>query len=82
MSFAMPATAAPNRPGVTTPDPWKQVPFMVGDYVAYSGNLYKIDPTAPVTPFNPAAPIGPNNRPMNQQFYVSATTVEAEKVES
>jgi hypothetical protein len=22
---------------------------MVGDYVAYSGNLYKIDPNAPVT---------------------------------
>ena len=73
-SFAMPAAAAPNAPGVTTPDPWKQVPFMVGDFVAYSGNLYKIDPSAPVTPFNPAAPIGPNNRPMNQQFYVSATT--------
>ena len=81
LSFAMPAAAAPNRQGVTTPDPWKQAPLMVGDYVAYSGNLYKIDPTAPVVPFDPTAPIGPNNRPMNQQFYVSATTVEAEKVE-
>jgi hypothetical protein len=54
---------------------------MVGYFVAYAGNLYKIDPNAPVTPFNPAAPIGPNNRPFNQQFYISATTVEAEKVE-
>jgi hypothetical protein len=34
-----------------------------------------------VTPFNPAAPVGPTNKPMNQQFYVSATTLEAEKVE-
>ena len=80
-SFAMPSAAAPNAPGVTTPDPWRQVPFMVGDFVAYSGNLYKINPSAPVTPFNPAAPIGPNNKPMNQQFYISATTVGAEKVE-
>ena len=80
-SFAMPAAAAPNAAGATTPDPWKQVPFMVGDFVAFSGNLYKIDPNAPVTPFNPAAPAGPGNRPMNQQFYVSATAVAAEKVE-
>ncbi len=67
-SFAMPAAAAPNVTGVTTPDPWKQVPFMVGDFVAFSGNLYKINPNAPVTPFNPAAPAGPDNRPMSQQF--------------
>jgi hypothetical protein len=80
-SFVMPAAASPNAAGVTTPDPWKQVPFMVGDFVAFSGNLYKIDPNVPVTPFNPGAPVGPNNRPMNQQFYVSATTVQAEKVE-
>ncbi len=80
-SFAMPAAAAPNATGVTTPDPWKQVPFMVGDFVAFSGNLYKINPNAPVTPFNPAAPAGPDNRPMSQQFYISATTVTAEKVE-
>jgi hypothetical protein len=80
-SFTMPAASAPNGPGVTTPDPWKQVPFMVGDYVSYSGNLYKIDPNAPVTPFNPAVPIGPSNRPMRQQFYLSATTVQAAKIE-
>ena len=54
---------------------------MVGDFVAYSGNLYKIDPNAPVMPFNPAAPAGPNNRPMSQQFYVSANSVEAERLE-
>ena len=80
-SFAMPAAGAANAPGATTPDPWRQVPFMVGDFVAFSGNLYKIDPGAPVTPFNPAAPAGPGNRPMSQQFYVSATAVAAEKVE-
>lgn len=80
-SFAMPAAAAPNAPGATTPDPWKQVPFMVGDFVAFSGNLIKTDPNAPVVPFNPAAPSGPGNRPMSQQFYVSATAVSAEKVE-
>lgn len=80
-AFAMPAAAAPNAAGVNTPDPWKQVPFMVGDFVAYSGNLQKIDPGAPVTPFNPAQPIGPGNRPMNQQFYISANTVQAEKLE-
>ena len=54
---------------------------MVGDFVSYSGNLDKLDPSAPVMPFNPAAPIGPNNRPMNQQFYVSAFSVMAEKLE-
>jgi hypothetical protein len=80
-AFAMPAAAAPSLPASTTPDPWKQVPFMVGDLVAYSGNLYKIDPNASVTPFNPAAPVGPNNRPMNQQFYVSANAVQAARLE-
>jgi hypothetical protein len=81
MSFAMPPAAAPNAAGVTTPDPWKQVPFMVGDFVAWSGNLYKIDPSAPVTPFNPSAPADATNKPMNKQFYFSATTIEAEKLE-
>jgi hypothetical protein len=77
-AFTMPAASTP---GATTPDPWKQVPFMVGDYVTYTGNLYKIDPNAAVTPFNPAQPVGPGNLPMNQQFYISANTVEAEKVQ-
>jgi len=81
MAFSMPAQAAPNPPGVTTPDPWRQAPFMIGDYVIYSGNFYKIDPNAPVTPFNPAIAAGPTNRSMSQQFYVSANTVQAEKVE-
>lgn len=80
-AFVMPPAAAPNKPGVTTLDPWKQVPFMVGDFVTYSGNLAKLNPSAPVMPFNPAAPIGPDNRPMNQQFYVSAFSVMAEKLE-
>jgi hypothetical protein len=81
MSFTMPAKSAPNAAGDTTPDPWKQVPFMVGDFVSFSGNLYKIDPSAPVTPFNPGAPVSATNKPMNQQFYISATALEAEKVE-
>ncbi|HJS85449.1 MAG TPA: hypothetical protein VJ779_08310 [Acetobacteraceae bacterium] len=81
MSFSMPAKAAPNQPGDTTPDPWKQAPFMVGDFITYSGTLLKFDPNAPVTPFNPAAPVSATNRPMSQQFYVSANAVEAEKVE-
>jgi hypothetical protein len=80
-AFAMPAKAAPNAPSDTTPDPWRQAPFMVGDYVTYSGNLCKFDPNAPVTPFNPAAPVGPGNRPMSQQFYISANTVGAEILE-
>ena len=80
-SFSMAAKAAPNPTGDTTPDPWRQVPFMVGDFVSVSGNLYKIDPNAPVTPFNPAAPVGPSNKPMSQQFYISATTVNADKLE-
>ena len=80
-AFSTPAKAAPNQVGDTTPDPWKQVPFMVGDYVTFSGNLNKFDPNAPVTPFNPGAPIGPGNRPMNQQFYLSANAVAAEILE-
>ena len=80
-AFAMPARAAPLPPGAPTPDPWRQVPFMVGDYVTYSGNLYKVDPNAPVTPFDPGAPAGPGNRPIHQQFYISANTVQAEKLE-
>jgi hypothetical protein len=80
-AFTMPAAAAPNPPGATTPDPWKQVPFMVGDFVTFAGNLVKTDPGAPITPFNPAAPVGPNNRPFNQQFYISANAVSSDKLE-
>ena len=54
---------------------------MVGDFVTYSGNLYKIDPGAPVTPFDPAKPVGAGNLPINQQFYISANTVQAEKLQ-
>ena len=77
-AFKMPASATP---GTAKPDPWKQVPFMVGDFVGYSGNLYKLHPNDPVTPFDPAKPVSATNLPMNQQFYISATTVTADKLE-
>ena len=77
-ALRMPASA---NPGTTKPDPWKQVPFMVGDFVGYSGNLYKLHPNDPVTPFDPAKPVSATNRPMNQQFYISANTVTADKLE-
>jgi cytochrome c peroxidase len=62
--FAMPPSG---KAGTTTPDPWKQAPFMVGDYVIYSGILAKNNPTVA---FNPALPT-------NQQTYISANTVSA-----
>jgi len=80
-AFEMPAKPAPNQPGDTTPDPWKQVPFTVGDFVTYQGNLYKIAPNALVTPFDPTQPAGPTNRPMHQQFYVSAYALQAANVQ-
>jgi hypothetical protein len=67
---SMPAKRAPNRPGVKTPDPWKQAPLMIGDYITWGGSLWKIDPT---TPFNPAVPL-------NKQYYISANTVGADKL--
>jgi hypothetical protein len=33
-------------------DPTKQLPVMVGDYVTYSGTVFKIDPTLPATAAN------------------------------
>jgi hypothetical protein len=80
-AFSMPSATAPNAAGVIKPDPWKQLPFMIGDFVTYSGNLYKIDPNAPVTPFDPTKPVGAGNLPINQQFYISANTVQAEKLQ-
>ena len=80
-AFAMPAAPAPGAPGATTPDPWRQVPFMLGDFVTYSGNLYKLHPNDPVSPFDPTKPVSATNRPMNEQFYISANTVTAEKLE-
>jgi hypothetical protein len=65
LAFSMPAKAAPNAPGDTTPDPWRQAPFLVGDYVIYSGILCKNNPNVP---FNPVTPL-------NQQTYISANTV-------
>jgi hypothetical protein len=64
LAFQMPPSSAA---GTTQPDPWRQAPFMVGDYVLYSGILSKNDPTVA---FNPALPL-------NQQTYISANTVGA-----
>jgi hypothetical protein len=63
----MPASA---KAGATKPDPFKEAPFMVGDYVAYGGVLYKNNPSAPLDP----------TVPMNQQTYISANTVSADKI--
>ena len=57
-------------PGSTKPDPWKQAPFMIGDFVTYFGVLYKNDPTAAIDP----------GKPWNQQTYISANTVGADKI--
>ena len=62
LAFQMPPSSAA---GTTQPDPWKQAPFLVGDYVLYSGILCKNDPTVA---FNPLLPL-------NQQTYISANTV-------
>lgn len=51
-SFTMPVKVAPNAPGDTTPDPWKQVPLKVGDWIDYGGTLFKIDPIGPNTAAN------------------------------
>jgi len=67
MNFPMPASSAP---GATTPDPWKEAPLMVGDYVGYAGTMYLIQPNAILS-----ATI-----PLNQQLYVSANTVGPDKV--
>jgi hypothetical protein len=67
MVVNMPASS---KPGTTKPDPWKQAPFMIGDFVAYAGILYKNNPNAHI---HPAVP-------WNQQTYISANTVGADKV--
>jgi hypothetical protein len=64
IAFSMPPSPAA---GATQPDPWKQAPFMVGDYVLYAGVLYSNNPKAFL---NSAIPI-------NQQTYISANTVTA-----
>ncbi|HYL12295.1 MAG TPA: hypothetical protein VEV41_04640 [Terriglobales bacterium] len=65
--FTMPASIAP---GTTQPDPWKQIPFMLGDYVAYAGILQKINPAAAINP----------SQPWNTQTYISANTVSVDKL--
>ncbi len=67
ITYTLPAAAAPNAAGKTTPDPWKQAPLMRGDYVIYSGVQCKLNPTLPLDPL----------KPMNQQTYISANTVSA-----
>ena len=67
MVVNMPAS---KKPGTTKPDPWKEAPFMIGDFVAYAGVMYKNDPSAPIDPA----------KPWNQQTYISANTVGADKV--
>jgi hypothetical protein len=67
MVVNMPASA---KPATTKPDPWKQAPFMIGDFVAYAGVMYKNDPSAHINP----------TKPWNQQTYISANTVGADKV--
>jgi hypothetical protein len=47
-TFDMPPAGTP---GVTT-DPTKQVPVMVGDWITYSGTLFKLDPALPATTAN------------------------------
>ncbi len=66
-AFFMPASPSP---GTTTPDPWKQVPLMIGDFVDWSGTMCKTNPTAP---FNSAIP-------WNKQTYISANTVGVDKL--
>jgi hypothetical protein len=51
-TFTMPFKAAPNAPGDTTPDPWKMVPLMVGDWVDFAGTVFKINPLGPNTAAN------------------------------
>jgi hypothetical protein len=68
MVISMPASSGP---GKTKPDPWKQVPFMVGDFVAYTGVLYKNNPFATLS----------TTIPLNRQTYISANTVGADKIE-
>jgi hypothetical protein len=59
-----------STPGTTKPDPFKEAPLMIGDFVAYKGVLYKNNPLALINPL----------KPWNQQTYISANTVGADKV--
>jgi len=63
-AFIMPASKSA---GSTQPDPWKQAPLMLGDYIAFAGVLYKNVPTAIVTKFK-------------TQTYISANTVGVDKL--
>jgi hypothetical protein len=63
-AFDMPASTKEKK---TTPDPFKQAPLMLGDYIAYAGVLYKDVPTAVVTNFK-------------TQTFVAAHTVSVDKL--
>jgi hypothetical protein len=64
-AFQMPAS--PIGPGKTIPDPWKQAPLMLGDYITYTGVLYKIVQGTVVTNFR-------------TQTFVSANSVSVDKL--
>jgi hypothetical protein len=73
-TFTMPASSAA---GTTTPDPWQQVPLMVGDWVDISGTVFKIAPLGPDTPVNQylsvhtlTAHLGIKTAPGTQPAYV------------
>jgi hypothetical protein len=51
-NFTMPFAAAPNANTVVTPDPWKQVPLFAGDWVDFSGTLFKLNISGPNTAAN------------------------------
>jgi hypothetical protein len=65
-AFTMPASTGP---GTTIPDPYKQVPLMVGDWIDYSGTLMQIDPLIP------AGTVPGRNDPAN--MFVSVHTLTA-----
>lgn len=72
--FTMPASGGA---GTTTPDPYKQVPLKVGDWVDVSGTLMKIDQAGPNTAANMflsvhtlTAHLGVKTQPGTQPAYV------------
>ncbi len=77
----VPPTALCTGGASCTPNPLKQAPFMVGDYINFAGTLFKIDPgltsttvfvANPVTGLSTAIPL-PINTAANT--YISAHTV-------
>ena len=52
-TFTMPVSGGA---GTTTPDPYKQVPLMMGDWVDFAGTVFKINPSAPTPRPTPSFP--------------------------